>query len=115
MSFNTARSSDRNIDLVQNQEALKEKGLKKPRKEDRGLRRKLVPRLSQAHGRVTVFLSKSRELTTILSIETEDWEGGRPQSKSQDCWAPKGPQSGKIKPTPVIVTCKVSFQAIRGL
>lgn len=80
-------------------EGLKKKRLKRQRKEDRDLRRKAVPRSSKAHGRAAVFSSKARRLARILSIEPEDWEGDGPESKRQDCWAPKGPQSGKRKPT----------------
>lgn len=50
------------------------KRLKRQRKEDRDLRRKSVPRLFKAHGRVVMFSSKARRLARILSIEPEDWE-----------------------------------------
>lgn len=57
-----------NIDLVQNQGRSKEE-VKETEEEDRDLRRKAVPRLSMAHGRVAMFSSKARRLARILSLE----------------------------------------------
>jgi hypothetical protein len=73
--------------------------------------KKAAPRWAQTCGGepgVGHLLNQGQDVSQNLALRASGQAWGR-QRKGQDSSIPHSPQSGKIRPTPVITTSKVSF------